>query len=678
MVPEVSRVGTSLGPYELVAELGHGGMATLYLAQRVGPAGFSRQVAVKVVNQAHQQDPTFVSMFLDEARLSARVQHPNVVHVEELGEQQGVPYLVMEYVDGVSLVDVMRALVTSKRATPIDMAVSIAAQVADGLHGAHESTDEHGRPLGIVHRDVSPHNILLSSRGHVKVIDFGIARARGRLTATEDGALKGKLAYLTPEQLAGDVVDRRSDIFTLAIVLWEMLTMRRLFHSSNDGTTMMRVREARVESPKQYRPEVSDALEHVVMVALARDRAERFQTAYAFRRALLSACSESLFVEPTQIAELVRDAARDSLERRRGAVPEELREATILAPPPMVEMRDEEGEIFVSRSRPSEDLPELEALVTRARESGDMLAEVRATGRLIGTLIQAGQHERAAGMLEGLEAMSAALTPGMRAFIASLGGQIAAARGDLAARIRAQASALELYEEAGWPKRAARAAVNLADAYNRFGAYEAAERELVAARARARQLEMPDTEAYAILNLAHAVMMQDRFGEAESLLKQGLHIAEARGETRAAIFASFYRADLLCRTGLWTAARAQAEKARGLAVDREWPGGEAMALTQLARAALAMGDRAGALAASERAYQIFLSLGSLEENEGLLYVVHIRALSAMGRDVEALAVREAARRRLESIAMRISDPDWRRRFLRHVGTHAEIFGSADP
>jgi serine/threonine protein kinase len=669
----VSRVGAKLGPYELVAELGRGGMATLFLAQREGPANFSRQVAVKIVHQRLQEDASLIRMFLDEARTSARVQHPNVVHVEELGESDGVPYLVMEYVDGVALVDVMRAFALGERAMPIEIAVALCAQIADGLHGAHESTDENGIPLGIVHRDVSPHNVLLSSRGHVKLIDFGIARAKGRLTTTGRGELKGKTAYLTPEQIAGEPVDRRGDIFALGIVLWEMLTMRRLFYSKNEAATMMKVREARVEPPTKYRPEIGEALEHVVMVALAREREERFQTAYAFRRALLGALPKSWHVEPAQIASLVKEAAKDSLERRRAQVPEELRENTQLAPPPLIALRELESEIFIPTGRPSDEIPELESVIAQARASGEVNTEVIASLRLAGTFSLAGQLERASEILAAIEPLLAERPIAVRALATSLRGQVAA--GNLALRLRAQREAFELFEEAGWPKHAARIAANLGDTYSRFGMYEDAERALVTALSRTRQLEMPSTEGWVLINLAHALLMQDRVAEAEAALAQALHIAETRGTVRFAIGVAIYRAALLCHNELWTAARAEAERARTLSIDREWKSGEAWALTHLARCALAVGDHAGALEASKNAFAVFESVGSLEENEGLLFVVRVRALEAAGQHAEAKRIQTLGQKRLEEIASQIDDLEWRRHFLYQVPEHAELMGS---
>ena len=221
--------GSHVGGYEIVAPLRAGGMASLYLARRIGPAGFSRPVAIKVVHAHLASDRAFVEMFLDEARLSARIIHPNVVHVEELGEAGGSFFLAMEYVHGTSLSVFLGRLVESRRMLAPEAACAIAMKVADGLHAAHEAKDEQGEPLQVIHRDVSPQNVLIGLDGHVKLIDFGVAKARGRMQQTEAGSLKGKLRYMAPEQAWGRAIDRRIDVYALGVVLWETLTARRLF-----------------------------------------------------------------------------------------------------------------------------------------------------------------------------------------------------------------------------------------------------------------------------------------------------------------------------------------------------------------------------------------------------------------------------------------------------------------
>jgi serine/threonine protein kinase len=281
--------GNRLGRYDLLARLRAGGMATLYLGRRVGAAGFSRPVAIKVIHPHLAQSPRFVQMFVDEATLSAKIDDPHVVHVEELGEENGTFFLVMEYVDGVSLAELLRELSRRKRALSVELATWIGIQIAAGLHAAHEATNEAGQPLGIVHRDVSPHNVLLAFKGHVKLIDFGVAKAHGRPGDTQTGSLRGKLAYMPPEQAFGRSVDRRADVYALGVVLWEMLTMRRLFNAENDFALLEMVRSPSVTPPSALVADIPSELEAVVMAALAPDPAARPATAEELRARLVGA-----------------------------------------------------------------------------------------------------------------------------------------------------------------------------------------------------------------------------------------------------------------------------------------------------------------------------------------------------------------------------------------------------
>jgi len=262
-------------------------MATLFLGKRVGAAGFTRPVAIKVIHTHLADDPKFTRMFIDEAMLSAKIQDPHVVHVEELGEAEGTYYLVMEYVAGASLAEFLRALRSKQRALNVDVAVWLAAQVAAGLHAAHEATNEAGEPLRIVHRDVSPQNVLLAFKGHVKLIDFGIAKG-GTPKETASGSLRGKVAYMPPEQALGEEVDRRADIYALGVVLWEMLTMRRLFDAENEFLLLEKVRNPKVVPPGSLVNGIPPALDDVVMKALAADPELRIGTADELRAMLLA------------------------------------------------------------------------------------------------------------------------------------------------------------------------------------------------------------------------------------------------------------------------------------------------------------------------------------------------------------------------------------------------------
>jgi len=317
-------VGSRVGDYDIIARLKSGGMATLFLGRRSGASGFSRHVAIKVVHPHLGRDSTFVRMFVDEAKLSARINHPNVVHVEGLGEEDGTHYLVMEYVHGCSLSDMLRALGRLERRLSPDLAVWIAMKVLDGLHAAHELRDEKGEFLNVVHRDVSPQNILIAQSGNVKLIDFGIAKARGRQQQTATGALKGKLRYMAPEQAYGKQLDRRADIYALGIVLWESLTMQRVFKADNDLAMLDEVRNPRIPRPGTYSSDVSHGLDQAVMLALAPDLAERPATALLLRRKLAEACPKAASLDVSHMAEVVQAVLGEELEARKQALPESL------------------------------------------------------------------------------------------------------------------------------------------------------------------------------------------------------------------------------------------------------------------------------------------------------------------------------------------------------------------
>ncbi|MCW5834949.1 MAG: serine/threonine protein kinase, partial [Labilithrix sp.] len=319
-------VGDTLGRYDLLARLRAGGMATLYLGKRVGVAGFTRPVAIKVIHPHLAASPRFVQMFVDEATLSAKIDDPHVVHVEELGEANGTYFLVMEYVDGASLAELLRELGRRKRALSVELAVWVAAQVAAGLHAAHEATTETGEPLGIVHRDVSPHNVLLAFKGHVKLIDFGVAKARGRPGDTQTGSLRGKLAYMPPEQAFGRSVDRRADVYALGVVLWEMLTMRRLFDADNEFALLERVRHPDICPPGQVAAGIPPALEQVVMAALAPDPERRPATAEELRARLMAAVPEASSKTAHDLSGVIAAIMPDTIKRARERLAEALGE----------------------------------------------------------------------------------------------------------------------------------------------------------------------------------------------------------------------------------------------------------------------------------------------------------------------------------------------------------------
>jgi serine/threonine-protein kinase len=310
--------GLRLGDYEIVSPLTSGGMAAVYLGRRMNGGGY---VAIKVVHPRYAGDPAFVSMFLDEARLSVRIQHPNVVRVEATGEAGGLYYMVMEYLHGAPLQRFVFQLAKQKRVLVHEVAVYVIASVAAGMHAAHEAVDEAGRPLGIVHRDVTPQNILVTFDGRVKLIDFGIAKAAGRIHETAKGMLKGKVRFMAPEQAAGRAVDRRTDVYALALVLWELLTYKKAFAAKTDAELFRLVLMPKLVPPSKLNANVAHELDHVVMTALAPNPDERFQTALAFQNALLGALPMARRVDAAQLSALVSGVLADQLASDARALP---------------------------------------------------------------------------------------------------------------------------------------------------------------------------------------------------------------------------------------------------------------------------------------------------------------------------------------------------------------------
>ncbi|MBL8610266.1 MAG: protein kinase [Myxococcales bacterium] len=305
-----------LGRYVLYHEIAHGGMATIYLGRQQGAVGFSRTVAIKRLHPHYARDPSFVSMFLDEARLAARIQHPNVVATHDVVTTKGELFLVMEHVTGVSLSVLLR--LTDQ---PPDLAVA-SAIVTDGLHGlhaAHEARNESGLPLEIVHRDISPQNILVGVDGAARLLDFGVAKAANRFHSTGDGAVKGKLPYMAPEQLRGQRVDRRTDVYAMSVVLWETLTRTRLFEGNNEGAIVEQVLFRDIQPPSSLAPAVPPALDALVMRGLARDPKARFQSAREMALALEACVRPAL---RSEVATWVAAVAAADIERRTREVAE--------------------------------------------------------------------------------------------------------------------------------------------------------------------------------------------------------------------------------------------------------------------------------------------------------------------------------------------------------------------
>ena len=275
-----------LGPYELLQKLATGGMAEIYVARREGPHGFSKRIALKRILPQLAADPEFVAMFIDEARLCAQLTHPNLVQVFDFGEEAGELYMAMELVEGTTAAKVARAAAARGEPVPTEVALQIALSVGRGLAHAHDACDDEGRPLGLVHRDVSPGNILISNSGAVKLGDFGIARAAEFERRTDQGQLKGKLGYMSPEQVTGRELDAKSDQFTAAIVFAELLTARPLFSGPREMDVLVKIRDADISVLERYGRHVPADLMIVLRRALSRRREDRFATTSAYVDAL--------------------------------------------------------------------------------------------------------------------------------------------------------------------------------------------------------------------------------------------------------------------------------------------------------------------------------------------------------------------------------------------------------
>ncbi len=277
--PPAPSAPLSLGRYVLHRELASGGMASVYFGRLLGPSGFARTVAIKRPHKHLMNDRDFAMMLIDEARLAARIRHPNVVSTLDIIETPSELALVMDYVHGESLSKLWAAARSRGERVPLPIAAAILIDALHGLHAAHEASDEGGRPLGIVHRDVSPQNLIVGADGITRIVDFGIAKAAGRLMTTRDGSIKGKYAYMAPEQIRGQAVTRQTDIFAASIVLWELLTGEGLFRGGSEGEEIYKCLEGVVDPPSKRDPKLPHAFDAIVLRGLMRDPAERYASA---------------------------------------------------------------------------------------------------------------------------------------------------------------------------------------------------------------------------------------------------------------------------------------------------------------------------------------------------------------------------------------------------------------
>jgi eukaryotic-like serine/threonine-protein kinase len=331
--PEVRTVGR----YAIHGIIAAGGMATVHFGRLLGPIGFSRTVAIKRLHSHFATDADFVSMFLDEARLAARVRHPNVISTLDVVATEGELFLVMDYVPGDTLSKLARAARENGYLVPLEQVSAIVSGALHGLHSAHEAKDERGEPLGIVHRDVSPQNVHVGTDGVSRVLDFGVAKATGRIQTTREGQIKGKLAYMPPEQLRGAEVNRSCDIYAAGVMLWELITGERLFRGDNEGAIVTSILEGKITPPSRWRMPQGDlgdttipvgglqvppylaALDACVMRALSRNPQDRFATARDMARALEACIAPA---SNSQLGEWVEHCMPTTLAQRANQVAE--------------------------------------------------------------------------------------------------------------------------------------------------------------------------------------------------------------------------------------------------------------------------------------------------------------------------------------------------------------------
>jgi eukaryotic-like serine/threonine-protein kinase len=307
------RPARTIGRYALFAEIASGGMASIHIGRLLGPVGFSRTIAIKRLHPQFARDPEFVTMFLDEARLAARIRHPNVAPTLDVVATEGELFLVMEYIQGESLAQLVHATHEVGKRIPQEIVRAIMSGILHGLHAAHEAKNERGEALGIVHRDISPQNILIGTDGIARLLDFGIAKAVGRSHVTRDRHIKGKLSYMAPEQIENVGVDRRVDVYAASVVLWELLTGQRLFDADSDSSKVMRVLTSVVTRPSSIVPGISAKLDRLVLRGMNRKPELRFETARDMALALEASGPMAI---PSVVGAWVEATAHQALAER--------------------------------------------------------------------------------------------------------------------------------------------------------------------------------------------------------------------------------------------------------------------------------------------------------------------------------------------------------------------------
>ncbi len=321
-----------LDRYEVIAQIAKGGMGTVYLARREGAGGFERLSAIKILHEHLAEDDTFVTMLLDEARTAAHIHHPNAIGIDDVAESPVGHYLVMAYVDGFNLAQVMTEP-TLREDERIRICARLLVDAANGLHAAHSAKNAKGEKLGIVHRDVSPQNVLVGTDGMGRIVDFGIALAASRVAASRPGTLKGKPQYMAPEQARGEPCDARTDVFALGVVLWEALTLERLFYGEMDVAVLVQVMDCVVPDPRERNPKAPPALSDVAMKALGKRPEDRFASARELAAAIERAGAGGLIASTSEVEETLARVFKDEMALKEEAVRRHLASSTGAAEP---------------------------------------------------------------------------------------------------------------------------------------------------------------------------------------------------------------------------------------------------------------------------------------------------------------------------------------------------------
>ncbi len=316
-MPESTAAPQTIGRYAFYGEIASGGMATVHFARLVGPGNFSRIVAAKRLLPQLVSDPLFTAMLMDEARIAARIRHPNVVPTLDVVATGRELVIVMEYVHGESLSRLMRTAADLGDGVPAPIATTIIVEALHGLHAAHCAVDESGNSLGLVHRDVSPQNLLIGTDGITRVVDFGVAFASGRSHETRNGAVKGKLSYMAPEQIEREPLTPATDVFAISVVLWELLTGQRLFVGQTDGEIVHRILSGTVPKPSSVAADLAPAYDRILERGLARNPSDRYASAQAMATELEQATP---LVRPSEIGAWVQRTASDTLTRRSRSI----------------------------------------------------------------------------------------------------------------------------------------------------------------------------------------------------------------------------------------------------------------------------------------------------------------------------------------------------------------------